>query len=206
MYYFDSKTFNFYPISLATNYRELDISQMKVVDEDTFQRIVNGNGQRAADADGNPILIPYSPSKYHTWNGTEWVISEEKQAQLLTEKRQELINNIDDIASTISDKWTRFINEYEEREKAAKAFSAANYEGEASIWITAFSQAAELDSKTATQLILKQAEQLRTLQAQLGALRMRKYELKQADLTLEQMQAIYTDITSKMTSLAETQQ
>lgn len=147
-----------------------------------------------------------SPSEYHTWNGTEWVLDEEKKAELINAKRQELINNIDDIASTITDKWTRFIAEYEEREKAAKAFSASNYQGEPSIWITAFSHSAGLDNKTATQLILKQAEQLRTLQAQLGALRMRKYELKQPDLTIEQMQSIYADITEKMKKLAEAQQ
>ena len=95
MYYFDKITCNFYPAEGAEScYPDVDFSQMKQVDEATFQRIINGDGARAADDDGNPILIPNAPSQYHIWNGTEWVISDEGEAELLAEQRNQIRNAI----------------------------------------------------------------------------------------------------------------
>ncbi|WP_052125238.1 DUF4376 domain-containing protein [Gallibacterium anatis] len=95
MYYFDKITCNFYPAEGAEScYPDVDFSQMKQVDEATFQRIINGNGARAADSDGNPILIPNAPSQYHIWNGTEWVISDEGEAELLAQQRNQIRNAI----------------------------------------------------------------------------------------------------------------
>ncbi len=95
MYYFDKITCNFYPAEGAESYYpDVDFSQMKQVDEATFQRIINGDGARAADDDGNPILIPNAPSQYHIWNGTEWVISDEGEAELLAEQRNQIRNAI----------------------------------------------------------------------------------------------------------------
>lgn len=206
MYYFDKITCNFYPVEGAeSRYPDVDFSQMKQVDEATFQRIINGDGARAADDDGNPILIPNAPSEYHAWNGTEWMLSDEKQAELIKSKREQLIDNIDNIAATLIAKWTRFESEYKEREKAALAFKENQYHGEASLYITGFAVAANVDNQTATNIILQQAEQLRNTLAQMSVLRMRKYELKQDNLTLEQMQAIHDDVVSKMQALAETQ-
>ncbi|WP_052119817.1 DUF4376 domain-containing protein, partial [Gallibacterium anatis] len=75
-------------------YPDVDFSQMKQVDEATFQRIINGDGARAADSDGNPILIPNAPSEYHFWNGTAWVLSSEGEAELLAEQRNQILNAI----------------------------------------------------------------------------------------------------------------
>lgn len=146
------------------------------------------------------------PTEAHIWNGTEWILSDEKQAELIKTKRQQLIDNIDSTASELIGKWTRFESEYKEREAAALAFKANNYEGEPNIYIKGFSEAANLDDKTATDIILMQAEQLRNTLVQMSVLRMRKYELKQDNLTLEQMQSIYDDIIGKMIALAEAQQ
>lgn len=95
MYYFDKITCNFYPAEGAESYYpDVDFSQMKQVDEATFQRIINGDGARAADDDGNPILIPNAPSQYHIWNGTEWVISDEGEAELLAQQRNQIRTQI----------------------------------------------------------------------------------------------------------------
>lgn len=95
MYYFDKITCNFYPAEGAEScYPDVDFSQMKQVDEATFQRIINGDGARAADDDGNPILIPNAPSEYHIWNGTAWVLSSEGEAELLAEQRNQIRNAI----------------------------------------------------------------------------------------------------------------
>ncbi|MEX4132034.1 hypothetical protein MY980_09250, partial [Haemophilus influenzae] len=63
-----------------------------------------------------------------------------------------------------------------------------------------------LDNKSATLLILKQAEGLRTLQEQLAVQRMRKYELKHEELSEEELQQIHNGIIRKMKALAEAQQ
>ena len=93
-YYFDSKTLNFYPAELIDNYSDIDVAKMAKVTEDDFNKIINGNGARAADSNGNPILIPNAPSEFHCWNGTAWVLSSEGEAELLAEQRNQIRNAI----------------------------------------------------------------------------------------------------------------
>ena len=137
------------------------------------------------------------------WNGKAWVIDAEKQAELNAKTVSGLINGIDLKAEEIYKFWTRFESEYRERQTAATAFKAANYQGDVSRYITDFARHAGIDNKTATDLILVQAEGLEKLQLELANQRMRKYELKATNLTLEQMQAIYDDIIATMDKLLE---
>ncbi|KGQ40050.1 hypothetical protein JP35_03910 [Gallibacterium anatis] len=150
--------------------------------------------------------VEIRPSSLHDWDGTKWVLNQQRQAELANEKRQQLIDNIDNTASSLITKWTRFESEYKEREKAALAYQEKNYEGDVSVYITSFADAANIDSKSAALLILQQANQLRDTLAKMSALRMRKYELKQDDLTLDNMQTIHDDIIAEMQALAEAQQ
>lgn len=152
------------------------------------------------------ILVDRQPTELHIWNGGGWVLDEEKQAQLKRELIKNLVDSIDDTAASIGARWTRFAEEYKEREAAAIAFKEANFNGEVSIYISSFATVAGLDNKSATLLILKQAEGLRTLQEQLAVQRMRKYELKHDELSDEELQNIHDDIISKMRQLAEAQQ
>ncbi|WKT00548.1 hypothetical protein NYR30_04470 [Gallibacterium salpingitidis] len=145
------------------------------------------------------------PSSLYDWDGVKWVLNEERQAELANARRQQFIDNIDNTASSLITKWTRFESEYKEREKAALDYQSRDYQGDASIYITSFADAANIDNKSAALLILQQATQLIDTLAKMSALRMRKYELKQDNLTLEQMQAIHDDVVSKMQALAETQ-
>lgn len=178
---------------------------VKIKDE-TYRTLLDGQAagkQIIADSDGTPILIEPQPSAAHEWDGKEWTITSEKQAALLVETQTRLIANIDEHAATIYSTWTRFESEYRERQSAAEAFKAANYEGECSRYISDFATRAGLDNKTATNLILTQAAGLEKLQVELANQRMRKYELKQPNLTLEQMQSIHDDIIKQMDSLME---
>lgn len=150
--------------------------------------------------------VEIRPSSLHDWDGSKWVLNQQRQAELANAKRQQLIDNIDNTASSLITKWTRFESEYKEREKAALAYQEKNYEGDVSIYITSFADAANIDNKSATLLILQQANQLRDRLAKMSALRMRKYELKQDDLTLDNMQTIHNDIIAEMQALAEAQQ
>lgn len=146
-----------------------------------------------------------SPSAYHVFDldTKKWGISPAKQTALLAEKRDSLIEQIDNHAATIYSTWTRFESEYRERQTAAEAYKSANYQGECSRYITDFAKRAGLDNKTATNLILTQAAGLEKLQVELANQRMRKYELKAPNLTLEQMQSIYDDIIKQMDALME---
>ena len=147
--------------------------------------------------------LPRQPSSAHEWDGKAWIISPEKLTALLTEKRDNLIEQIDNHAATIYSQWTRFESEYRERQAAAELYKSANYQGECSRYITDFAQRAGLDNKTATNLILTQAAGLEKLQVELANQRMRKYELKAPNPTLEQLQSIYDDIIKQMDALME---
>ena len=181
------------------------------VSQDKYIELLNGQSQGKqiiADKTGNPVLIDPQPSAAHELNldTLTWEISAEKQTALLAETQTRLIGNIDEHAAKIYSTWTRFESEYRERQAAAEAFKAANYEGECSRYISDFAQRAKLDNKTATNLILTQAAGLEKLQVELANQRMRKYELKAPNLMLEQLQSIHDDIIKQMDSLMEAYQ
>lgn len=152
------------------------------------------------------ILVGRQPTELHKWNGNSWIVDEKKKTEIKLELIKNLVHSIDDTAANISSRWTRFAEEYKEREAAAEAFKAANYEGECSRYISDFAQRARLDNKTATNLILTQAAGLKKLQMELANQRMRKYELKAPNLTIEQMQSIHDDIIKQMDNLMEAYQ
>ena len=149
-----------------------------------------------------------SPSEFHVFNMAtkSFELSKEKQTALLADTKTRLIVNIDEHAAKIYRTWTRFESEYRERQAAAEAFKAANYEGECSRYISDFAQRARLDNKTATNLILTQAAGLEKLQMELANQRMRKYEFQAPNLTLEQLQSIHDDIIKQMDNLMEAYQ
>lgn len=162
--------------------------------------------QIIANGQGVPILVEPQPSEWHEWDGEQWIISPEKSAQQKQKYQDELIKHIDDTAAEIAAHWTRFAEEYKAREEAALAYKEANFTGEPSIYISSFATVAGFDNKAATLLILQQAAGLRHLQEQLAVQRMRKYELKKPNLTIEQIQELHDDIINQMCQLAEAQQ
>lgn len=152
------------------------------------------------------ILVDRQPTELHKWNGNSWIVDEKKKTEIKRELIKNLVDSIDDTAANISARWTRFAEEYKEREAAAIAFKEANFAGEVSVYISSFATVAGLDNQSASLLILQQAESLRTLQQQLAVQRMRKYELKHEALSDEELKNIHDDIVSKMRQLAEAQQ
>lgn len=206
MYYYDKKTNGF----LVQGVNLIPEGAINITDE-YYQQLLSGQSQGKqiiVDKAGNPILIDQQPSAAHQLNldTLTWEISAEKQTALLAETQTRLVANIDEHAAKIYSTWTRFESEYRERQAAAEAFKAANYEGECSRYISDFAQRARLDNKTATNLILTQAAGLEKLQVELANQRMRKYELKAPNLTLEQLQSIHDDIIKQMDNLMEAYQ
>ena len=181
------------------------------ISQDKYIELLNGQAQGkqiVSNKQGEPVLIELQPSPAHELNldTLKWEISPEKQTALLAESQTRLIANIDEHAAKIYSTWTRFESEYRERQTAAEAFKSANYEGECSRYISDFAQRARLDNKTATNLILTQAAGLEKLQVELANQRMRKYELKAPNLTLEKLQSIHNDIIKQMDNLMEAYQ
>ena len=149
------------------------------------------------------LLVEKQPTLDHVWNGNGWVLPPGQQVALLTEKRNSLIEQIDNHAAKIYSTWTRFESEYRERQTAAEAYKAANYQGDCSRYITDFAKRAGLNNQSATDLILVQAAGLEKLQVELANQRMRKYELKVPGLTIDKMQSIQDDIIKQMDALME---
>ncbi len=137
----------------------------------------------ASDEDGRPTFVS---------NGIS-----------LEQYRVQYIKDIDEAAAEVTNHWTRFADEYKEREAAAIEFKDSGYTGDVSVYITSFADPAGMEYQAATDLILQQADDLRSLQSQLAAERMRKYELKAPELTLEEITALHDDVVAKIKALGE---
>jgi hypothetical protein len=116
--------------------------------------------------------------------------------------RQRLFGQVDAIVAALYDPLTRFQVEYDERIIAANAFVANEYQGDPGIWITSFATAAQLDNNTAADRIIAQNTALRAALAQIGALRMRKYEILNCPGDAVAVQNTYDDIVSKIKVIA----
>lgn len=104
------------------------------------------------------------------------------------------MRQIDVNIANIITKRTQFQMGYEQREAAAKAYKEAGYEGDPTIWITAFADEAGFSYKDATDIILGQAAQLRKALEDLEALRMGKYRVLRAETRDDAQQAFLSII------------
>ncbi|MEX4013204.1 hypothetical protein MZA52_04050 [Haemophilus influenzae] len=189
-------SYQIFPIPQNLN----DFVEMEVENESELET------KQLIDFKSQYILVDRQPTELHKWNGNSWVVDKKKKTEIKRELIKNLVDSIDDTAANISARWTRFAEEYKEREAAAIAFKEANFAGEVSVYISSFATVAGLDNQSAALLILQQAERLRALQQQLAVQRMRKYELKHEALSDEELKNIHDDIVSKMRQLAEAQQ
>ncbi|HHW5267270.1 TPA: hypothetical protein ACU4CU_001745 [Haemophilus influenzae] len=189
-------SYQIFPIPQNLN----DFVEMEVENESELET------KQLIDFKSQYILVDRQPTELHKWNGNSWVVDKKKKTEIKRELIKNLVDSIDDTAANISARWTRFAEEYKEREAAAIAFKEANFAGEVSVYISSFATVAGLDNQSASLLILQQAERLRALQQQLAVQRMRKYELKHEALSDEELQRIHDDIIGKMQTLAEAQQ
>ena len=117
------------------------------------------------------------PSEAHVWKSGKWQADAAKQAEILARDIAAVVASVDAAVAAIYAKYTRFEVEYLEREKQALAYKAAGYTGEMPQQVAAFATPANKTGKQAADIILMHAAQLRDALAQLGVLRMRKYEV-----------------------------
>lgn len=175
------------------------------ITDEQYIKLLKGQAegkQIVQDSKGILILVEPQPSPLHTLNPKTlvWELSEDNAKELLLARLSQYATNIDNKAAEIYNIWTRFEIEYTARRDAALKFKEANYEGDPGIYVTSFALSAKIDNKTATSIILQQADLLQKVQDDLAAIRMRKFELKRAE-TLEQLTSIYNDIMSAIDQL-----
>ena len=128
--------------------------------------------------DGKPVLTLPAPSHLHQWNGKEWTLDKVAASQLLAEAIDKGTDAINDVVEQAYHHVTRFEAEYKLREQQARDYKAGGCKGEAPLQVAAFANSAGKTACEATDIIIAQADNLRMVMGKLGALRMRKFELK----------------------------
>ena len=128
--------------------------------------------------DGKPVLTLPTPSHLHQWNGKEWTLDKAATSQLLAEAIDKGTDAINDAVEQAYHHVTRFEAEYKLREQQARDYKAGGCKGEAPMQVAAFAKPAGKTACEATDIIIAQADNLRMVMGKLGALRMRKFELK----------------------------
>ena len=133
---------------------------------------------RMPGKDGKPVLAPLAPSHLHQWNGKEWMLDKAAASQLLAEAIDQGTDAINNLVDKAYRHVTRFQPEYLLREQQARDYKAGGCKGEAPLQVAAFAKPAGKTACEATDIIIAQADNLRMVMGKLGALRMRKFELK----------------------------
>ena len=128
--------------------------------------------------DSKPVLTLPAPSHLHQWDGKEWVLDKAATSQLLAEAIDKGTAAINDVVEQAYHHVTRFEAEYQLREQQARDYKAGGCKGEAPLQVAAFAKPAGKTACEATDIIIAQADNLRMMLGKLGALRMRKFELK----------------------------
>ena len=129
-----------------------------------------------------PDGLTFTPreNEYQTWDAKAkvWVLTKAAASQLLAEA---IDNGTDAINNLVDEAYrhvTRFQPEYLLREQQARDYKASGCKGEAPMQVAAFAKPAGKTACEATDIIIAQADNLRMVMGKLGALRMRKFELK----------------------------
>ncbi|MEJ7804296.1 MAG: hypothetical protein WKG03_00015 [Telluria sp.] len=116
-----------------------------------------------------------------------------------------LVQSVDEIIGTITDKYTRFMMAYTAREAAAIAYKASDYTIDPTELITRFADNVKVSYPTATAIILGQADKLRKAVVDLDNLRMDKYLVERA-ASLDLARAQYDRIVRAANEIARTLQ
>jgi hypothetical protein len=124
------------------------------------------------------------------------------QARFVELKRQ-LVDQVDSAIAAVYARWQRFDSEYVLREAAARAFAAANYEGDPGVWVTSYASGAGLALRVAADQILVQADARHAALEQLAALRMSKYTIESA-VDIPATTAAYDVIATRAAEIAAT--
>ena len=156
-------------------------------------------GQTPADC---AATDKHRPSEAHIWKAGKWALDAAKQAALDAASKAALAQNIDSAVAVVYAQHARFEVEYLEREKQALAYKAAGYTGDVPVQVAAFATPANKTGKQAADIIIAQATALRGALAQLGVLRMRKYEVLQA-ADVDKAQSVADEVLAAIAAIGQ---
>lgn len=145
-------------------------------------------------------ITDHHPRPGEGWTYAGGVFSN-PDAATLPDFKSKIMRKIDDRFAQIYFAFTRFKDEYEMREAAARAYKAAGYTGAVSAWISSFANASGVSNSVATDTIIAQADAARGAVPILGGLRMRKYEILGAQ-DIETAQTIADSILAQANTIA----
>jgi hypothetical protein len=170
----------------------------------TMKYRMTETGTEQIAEDGTVTLLQVGTPDYQTF--FDWLVAggvpePPSSIEPLSNMKTRLAAEIDNQVAVIYSTWTRFRDEYVAREAAAQAYKDTGYAGDVSGWISGFADAADKTAQEATDLILAQSASLRGALEQLGALRMRKYEVLMA-IDRNTANAAYNSIMASIQAVA----
>ena len=142
------------------------------------------------------------PDAQHIWKDGAWVLDATLQAAAEAATRTALCTQIDDAVAAIYTRHTRFSDEYTLRLSQAQAYKDAGYTGAVPEQVAAYATPAGVTAQAAADLIIAQAAALSAAIAQLGVLRMRKYEVKAA-ASVADAEAIATSVLAAISAVSD---
>lgn len=152
--------------------------------------------------DGKIITNLAPPSDFVVLTEDGWVVDEARQLQALQTAKQAAKDDIDAAVAAIYGKFNPFVREYALREKQAKEFIAANYEGDVPPQIQAVVEPTGMTAKEAADSVIADAQKLDTALDELGKLRMQKLVVDNLT-TLEDVSAHRDSILQQIATVAE---
>lgn len=177
MYYYSKSTGGFYDSAIHSGWPE-DVIEISATQHTELLTGQSKGKVIMPGEDGKPLLTAPAPSHLHRWNGKEWTLDKAAASQLLAEAIDNGTKAINDLVDEAYRHVTRFQPEYLLREQQARDYKAGGCKGEAPMQVAAFAKPAGKTACEATDIIIAQADNLRIVMGKLGALRMRKFELK----------------------------
>jgi hypothetical protein len=172
--------------------------------------VVEDDAHPTCDEDTHQVVEGYVVLRDGVWTQTfdvaplpaeEVAARQEAGQERFVELKRQLVDQVDTAVAAIYARWQRFESEYVLREAAARAFAAANYEGDPGIWVTSYAVGAGLALRVAADQILLQADARRAALEQLAALRMSKYSIESAT-DIAAATAAYDVIATRATEIA----
>lgn len=140
------------------------------IDDDIHDQYSNA----PAWSDGKIITSVAPPSDFVVLTQGGWIVDESLQLQAIQTAKQAAKDDIDAAVAAIYGRFNPFVREYALREKQAKEFIAANYEGDVPPQIKAVVEPTGMTPKEAADSIIADAQKLETALEELGKLRMQK--------------------------------
>lgn len=98
-YFFDKTTESFF----VEGINQIPTGAIPVAEKD-YQALIDGrsNGRKIiVDRNNKLSLTPPMPGEEYIWNGSEWIVSNEKQIELFNERKDSLIRKLANKADTI---------------------------------------------------------------------------------------------------------